>query len=393
MLKSWNVLSFLVTYARIDGWEPSDAPAPAERGTLDRWILTELDQTVRDVRDAFDRLESHVAARRIQRFVDGLSNWYVRRSRDRFWAKGDSTDKHAAFTTLYECLVDLSRLLAPFTPFLAEELHRRLGSDGESVHLCDYPEPDDARRDDALHASMSLARDLVTLGLSVRATEKIKVRQPLPEAVVVLEDPSTLEGYTDAIREELNVKEVVLSTEPEKFVTFELVPNFRALGPKLGRKMPSCKSCLAAADGSALYAQLSETGGFDLDVDGESFRFTADEVEIRLAAKEGFAAASEGGKVIVLDTRISPELRGEGLAREVINRIQGARKSLDLPYDARIEVVWNAEGELAAAVDSHGKAIARETLAAAFSSGEASQHATDVDGHALVFDIRPCDAS
>ncbi|MHC4450819.1 MAG: isoleucine--tRNA ligase [Planctomycetota bacterium] len=391
LLKVWNVLSFFVTYARIDGWTPGDAPA--QRGTLDRWILAELDQTVRDVRAAFDRLESHIAARRIQRFVDGLSNWYVRRSRDRFWAEGDSDDKHAAFATLHECLIDVARLLAPFTPFIAESLHQRLGCEGESVHLCEYPDASEQRRDDTLRESMGLVRDMVALGLSVRATQKIKVRQPLPDAVVVLHDPSPLEGFTEMIREELNVKLVELSTEPEKYVTFEIVPNFRALGPKLGKNMPACKQSLAQADGSELYAKLESGGGFDIEVGGETIRLTHDEVEIRLQAKEGFAAASEGGKVILLDTRIDETLRMEGLAREVVNRLQGARKKLDLAYEARIEVSYAADGELAAAIEAHRDAIASETLARSLAAGAASAHEADVDGHAFAFDIRVCDAS
>jgi len=390
-LKVWNVLSFFTTYARIDGWTP--AKATDERSTLDRWVLAELDQTTRDVRDAFDRMESHVAARRIQTFVDALSNWYVRRSRDRFWAAGDSPDKHAAFTTLYECLVSLSRLLAPFTPFLSEMLHRRLvtamdSSAPESVHLCDYPEPSEALRDDAVRESMNLARELVALGLSVRATEKLKVRQPLGEAIMVLHDASALEGYTDTVREELNVKQVTISTEPEKYVTFEIVPNFRALGPKLGKNMPKCKQALAAADGSALYEQLESAGEFELDLgDGESIKLTKEEIGVRLKAREGFAAASEGDRVVVLDTRVDDALRREGYAREVVHHIQSARKKLDLPYEARIEVTYRADGEVAQAIAEHADAIGGETLAVSLTAGEASQHEATIDDQTLHFDI------
>ncbi|MEM8883079.1 MAG: isoleucine--tRNA ligase [Planctomycetota bacterium] len=392
LLKTWNVLSFFVTYARIDAWEPGGAEP--KRGVLDDWVRAELDQTVRDVRDAFDRLESHTAARRIQRFLDGLSNWYVRRSRDRFWAEGDDEDKRAAFATLYECLVELARLVAPFTPFLAEELHQRLGCAGDSVHLCDYPEPREDRRNDALRESMGLVRNLVALGLSVRATEKIKVRQPLPEAVVVLHDPSPVRGYEEMIREELNVKRVELSTEPEKYVTFEIVPNFRALGPKLGKRMPMCKQALSAADGSSLYEKLEHDGCFDVELpDGDTVRLTHDEVEIRLQAREGFAAASEGGMVIVLDARIDEALRHEGLAREVVNRLQNARKKLDLAYEARIEIRYEADDELAAAIAAHRDAIAGETLARALEAGAASEHEVDVEGMAFRFDIAVCDAS
>ncbi|MHC4953176.1 MAG: class I tRNA ligase family protein, partial [Planctomycetota bacterium] len=391
-LKVWNVLSFFTTYARIDGWTPSQSTQ--SRATLDRWVLAELDQTTRDVRAAFDRLESYTAARRIQRFVDALSNWYVRRSRDRFWAEGDSGDKHAAFATLYECLVDLSKLLAPFTPFLADEVYRRLvcamDTDAvHSVHLADYPEPDEARRDDPLRVSMGMVRQLVALGLSVRANEKLKVRQPLGEAIVVLPDATLLDGFTDAIREELNVKTVTASTEPEKYVTFEIVPNFRALGPKLGKAMPQCKQALQQADGSALYNKLESDGEFELDLgDGNAITLTREEIGIRLTAREGFAAASEGEAVVVLDTRVDDALRREGYAREVVHHIQKARKELDLPYEARIEISYETDGELAAAIAEHGESIARETLATKLEAGPAGEHTAEVDSHNLKFNIQ-----
>ena len=258
----------------------------------------------------------------------------------------------------------------------------------ESVHLCDYPEPSEALRDDAVRESMNLARDIVALGLSVRATEKLKVRQPLGEAIIVLQDPRALDGYSDTVKEELNVKTVTLSTEPEKYVTFEIVPNFRALGPKLGKNMPACKRALQAADGSALYARLEADGGFDLDLgDGGSIRLTKDEIGVRLRAREGFAAASEGDRVVVLDTRVDDSLRREGYAREVVHHIQSARKKLDLPYEARIEVTYGAQGELASAIAEHADAIGGETLAVAITPGDASQHEAAIGDETLRFDI------
>ncbi|MHC4224873.1 MAG: isoleucine--tRNA ligase, partial [Planctomycetota bacterium] len=325
LLKLWNVYSFFVTYARIDGWDPREE-RPAERHVLDRWVRAELDDTVRSVRRSFEQLESHTAARRIQAFVDALSNWYVRRSRPRFWAEEETADKRAAFSTLYEVLSEMARLIAPFTPFMAETLHQKLvrpaAEDAAvSVHLCDFPEPDDLRRDDELRNSMGLARDVVALGLKVRALHKLKVRQPLREAILVLAGDEEMGRFEETIREELNVHEVRTTDEPHKYVDFEIVPNFRALGPKLGTRMPLCKKALAGADGSALVGELETEGGLDLDLgDGKPVRLGRDEIEIRLTAHEGYAAASEGGRVVVLDTRVTKELRREGLAREAINR-------------------------------------------------------------------------
>jgi isoleucyl-tRNA synthetase len=390
LLKLWNVYSFFATYARIDGWKPG-APV-AERHPLDRWVRAELDATVRGVREALDRMECHVAARRLQAFVDGLSNWYVRRSRTRFWAEGDSADKHAAFATLHEMLVEASKLLAPFTPFIAETLHQKLARPADadepvSVHLCSFPEADDGRKDDALRASMGLTREVVTLGLQVRAAHKLRVRQPLHEAVLVLAKAEDFDA--DAVREELNVKEVKATEEPHKYVKFEVVPNFRALGPKLGKKMPLCKAELAKADGAALYDQLEEQGEFVVDIDGEPVTLTRDEVEVRLKARDGYAAASHRGRVVVLETRLTDELRREGLAREVVNRIQSARKTLDLPYEARIGVTWKACGELAAALEEYADRIAGEVLAESFASGtpRGEPFSSEIEGADFTFAI------
>jgi len=395
LLKVWNIYSFLVTYARIDKWDPKTARPPiTERATLDRWILAELDSTVREVRGAFERLESHTAARRLQAFIDGLSNWYLRRSRARFWAEGDSADKDAAFATLYEALCETALLLAPFTPFIAETLYQALWcgnrSDAcDSVHLALYPDPNDDRVDDDLRKSMSLARDLVSLGQRVRSTEKLKVRQPLAEAIVVLAGNESLDTHTATIAEELNVHTVSVSDEPAKYVEFEIVPNFRALGPKLGKRMPLCKKCLAEADGSALHDALEKDGAFDLEVDGETVRLTRDEIEVRLKAREGYVAASEGGRVVVLDTRVTPELKREGLAREAVNRLQTARKTMDLAYEARIAVTYEAGDELAEALATHHDQIAGETLSTKLEqpnpTGEI--HETEIDGEPFRFGI------
>jgi isoleucyl-tRNA synthetase len=396
LLKIWNVYSFLVTYANIDGWSREAARPPAnERPDMDRWILAELDATVREVRQALDAYKSHVAARRLEAFVDALSNWYVRRSRDRFWASGESADKAAAFATLYEVLVDLTRLAAPFVPFLTETLHQNLGGDGaDSVHLLPYPEPDDARQDGELRQAMGAARTVVSLGQRVRAENRIKVRQPLSRAIVAVandEDRARVARFAQAIEQELNVHSLEFTERPADLVELQLVPNFRALGPKLGKRMPKVKQALAQADGAALHAELEANGSIALAVDGETVTLGAEDVEVRLAAREGFAAAAEGGRVVVLDTRITDELRLEMIAREVINRIQRARKALDLPFEARIELEHSARaGAVAEAFARHGETIAAETLTRAVRAVEALEgevQKTDVEGEPFEFRI------
>jgi isoleucyl-tRNA synthetase len=400
LLKIWNVYSFFVTYANIDGWDPNaERPALADRPDMDRWVLAELDATVRAVRRELDDYKSHMAVRHLLSFVDGLSNWYVRRSRSRFWAEGDTADKHAAFSTLYEALVDLTKLAAPFIPFMTETLFQNLvcGTDPEapeSVHLASYPEPNDARVDDALRSTVERVRNVVTLGQRVRNENKLKVRQPLAEAIVVVADDAerrAIDQFSDAIREELNVRTLGFTQEPQKYVEFDLVPNFRVLGPKLGKQVPACKKALAEADGSALFSEMEDRGRIVVELPDGPIELTPDEVEVRLAAREDFAAASGGGQVVVLDTRLDESLRREGLAREVINRIQRARKAMDLAYEARIAVRWAADGELAAAVDEYASRIAGETLATTFErdDGATSAHDTEVEGATLGLSIAP----
>ncbi len=402
LLKVWNVYSFFVTYANIDGWDP-EAPRPAlsERADLDRWILAELDATVREVRGHMEALRTHPSSRRLADFVESLSNWYVRRSRDRFWAEGASSDKDAAFATLFEVLVDLARLLAPFTPFLAETLFQNLARRERddapaSVHLASYPAPDDARQDEKLRADMEAARSIVALGARVRATHKLKVRQPLAEAIVVVasdEDRATVERFGAAITDELNIRALSFTQQPEKYVEFKLLPNFPVLGPKLGKRVPLVKKALNGADGGALARVLGETGCIALSLGDETVELGPEDIEIRLEAKGDFAAASERGRVVVLDTKLTDELLREGLAREAINRIQRARKDMELAFETRVAVRYEAGPALAQALDEHGARVAGECLATRLvpTTGEASgqRHETTVEGERFVLWIEP----
>jgi isoleucyl-tRNA synthetase len=397
LLKIWNVYSFFVTYARMDGWKPSADERVAQRSDMDRWILAELDETVRFVCTSLEAYRSHPAARRIHDFVDALSNWYVRRGRSRFWAEGNSADKQAAFRTLYEVLVELSTLVAPFTPFLAEELYQNLvlGFDAEaprSVHLTRYPESRAERRDDALRARMNVARSVVALGQRVRATEKIRVRQPLSKAVVVVateEQRQAVQQFGQAIADELNVHDVVMTQDPHEYVKFVLVPNFRVLGPKVGKVLPEIKSALARADGSVLHQQLERHGSIRLELSSTECVLTSEDIEIRLQAKEGFQAAAEHGQVVVLDTTVTRELRHEGLAREFVNRVQKARKDMNLAFEQRVHIDHDAQGELAEALTAHKEYVQGETLALSLridpaltelSAHHENVHAVEIEG-------------
>jgi isoleucyl-tRNA synthetase len=402
VLKIWNVYSFFVTYANIDGWAGPRVDSMAStlpgvgRSNLDLYILAELDNTIGEVRRALDAYQSHIAARAIENFAEALSNWYVRRSRARFWAQTDSTDKTSAFETLYTVLVELSKLIAPFVPFMAEALYQNLvarldSSQPQSVHLASYPTASLARANEPLRAAVDTIRDMVALGQRVRAERKLKVRQPLSEAIVAVADDAErerLQPFADAIREELNVHAVTFTEKPERYVTFELVPNFRALGPKLGKDMPLVKQLLSKADGGALHAALERDGAIELALPSGPLRLGPEELQVRLQAKADYAAAASHGHVVVLDTRVSDDLRREGTAREVVNRIQRARKTLDLQHEARIKLQYRAQGELADAIAKHADYIMAETLAlelTAAQSGKGDEQETDVDGSPLVF--------
>jgi isoleucyl-tRNA synthetase len=239
--------------------------------------------------------------------------------------------------------------------------------------------------DDELRATVERVRNVVTLGQRVRNENKLKVRQPLREAIVVVANDAerdAIDRFSDAIREELNVRELGFTQEPQKYVEFELVPNFRVLGPKLGKQVPACKKALAEADGSSLYTDMEERGKIVVELPDGPIELTPEEVEVRLAAREDFAAASGAGQVVVLDTRLDESLRREGLAREVINRIQRARKAMDLAYEARIGVRWTADGELAEAIEEHAARIAGETLAIRFDREDtaAGEHDAEIEG-------------
>jgi isoleucyl-tRNA synthetase len=302
--------------------------------------------------------------------VDSLSNWYVRRSRPRFWATEATQDKTDAYWTLYECLLTLARLAAPFTPFFTEATWRNLAKPlpgaFESVHLAEYPTADAARIDRALIDEMAITRQAVNLGLSARRVSNIKVRQPLASCEIVLSDPGKrrgLERHLELIREELNIKAIAFSDDPQQYVTYEVKPNFKVLGPKLGKKVKALGAVLQKINGGALYAQLQQ-GAAKLEVEGEAFEFTAEELDVRLTPREGFAAAQGRDMVVVIRTEITDALRREGWARDVVRAIQDVRKEKRLAYDARIAVVvFSTHAPFREAVQEFGEYLRSETLA------------------------------
>ncbi len=403
-MKLRNVFAFFTIYANIDGFDPTDPACKAgrrpvsERKLLDRWIASELALANARVIEHMDVYGVYEATGVLSDLVDALSNWYVRRSRDRFWAPGLGSDKLDAHWTLFESLVTLAKLLAPFLPFQSEEIWQNLmvGTFGaklkdDSVHLCDYPEPDRSAIDEPLSRAMRVVRELVSLGLQVRTAQKLRVRQPLEAAEIVLTDPtlaSALGEHLELVRDELNVQAVHFLPKADEYVRWLVKPNFRALGPRVGRLMPEVKAALAAADGATLLRQLETHGNVTLEAGGERFALGPEEIAVSLEARPGFAAASGAAGVVVLRTTLTPELVEEGLYRELLNRVQALRKELDLEYTGRIRLTFEGSAKLENAVRARADALARETLAIGVAVGVAPPAGADtrdveIDGERL----------
>lgn len=384
MLTLWNTYSFFVLYANLDRPDLAHPVPVAERPLIDRWALARLHETIETVTAAMDAFDPTGAARALELFVDDLSNWYVRRNRRRYWRETPGAtpeaqaqtdrDKLAAYQTLYECLVTLARLTAPFTPFLAEGMYRNLvlgvsPSSPESVHLCDYPVADASLIDPDLLAHTRATIQVVSLGRAARAASKLKTRQPLPEAVVRPRSASEMEGvrrFQDQVLEELNVKSVRILEVGSDFVTYRLRPHLPAMGKKYGKRIPAIRAALEKADGSAAAVAASEGRPFRVTIEGAEGPETLDllpaEILIDAQAPEGYASAEEDGRLVALDTHIDRALAMEGLANDLMRNIQDSRKKAAFQVDDRIRIFLVVEGDLLQACEEHRVSIELETL-------------------------------
>ena len=379
LLTLWNTYSFWVTYASIEGFDPTGEDIPvAERPEMDRWILAELDDTLRVVTEALESFDATSGGRRLDRFVDDLSNWYVRRSRRRFWRSKEETETKAAFLTLWECLVTTAKLVAPYCPFVSEEIFTNIaaarGGEAESVHLSQWPQPVDDRIDDDLRARMGLARKVVSLGRSARTEAKVRVRQPLARALLVVPaaEADRVEALAGIISEELNVRELEVARGLEELVTYTIKPNFKTLGPRLGAKVKSVGPALAAVASQELVKDLEEHGSVTIQVDGDDVELTRADLDVRVEGRAGFALVQDGAYGVALDLDIPPELISEGVAREVVRAVQDLRKSSGLAVEDRIELWISGDAaEISDALTEHADFVGRETLAVNVVHGEA----------------------
>ncbi len=375
----WNVYSFFVTNANLDDFSPSGAEVTDE---LDRWLLSRLNSLIKEVRDGFDTYEIHRSGRAVMAFIDDLSNWYLRRSRRRFW-EGTPEDKKGAYEALYTALVTLSKLMSPLTPFLAETMYQNLVRSvdpeaPESVNMCDYPLADRGLIDEELEKDMALVIKAVEAGRSARQGANIKLRMPLSEAIISGPDSdlNRLERFTDVIKEELNVKQVVLSSG-EGMMEASISPNYGVLGPKFRARMKDAvKAIEALTPGDVEALRRGEV----LNIDG--LEISQEDVIIVDKVKEGYSGGhAEGTSLSVLvNTEITDELRYEGLAREIIRRIQNMRKDMDLEYDAHIETYYSGDSELEKAIETHKEYIMKETLSDVLEKGEKSGTVWKIEG-------------
>ena len=392
LLTYWNTISFFVRYsnasaARGVGWQPGqEAPPATARPVLDRWVLGQLHALIRDVTAALEAFDSAAAGRRITGFVDDLSNWYVRRSRRRFWDGPASGDGAAGFATLHECLETLTRLMAPIAPFLTDYLWPVLRSAQapDSVHLASWPVADLTLIDEQLSGQMALTRRLVELGRSARASAVVRIRQPLARALVgavgFAELPAEL---ADQVAEELNVRTLdPLVDVDADLVDYQVRPNFRALGRRFGKDTPAVAAAVQAADATWLAASLNSAGTAVVPVDGEQISLLPQDVLITQTPRSGWAVATQGGETVALEVLITADLRREGMAREAVRLIQEARKSAGLAVSDRIALRWSTvDAELAAALAEHGSMISAEVLATDFGSGSAADVGPDAHQH------------
>jgi len=363
----YNTYSFFALYANVDDFDPEAALIPvAERPEIDRWILSLLNTLVAKVTEALNDYEPTRAARLIGEFIgDNLSNWYVRLNRKRFWGGGMTNDKLAAYQTLYTCLRTLSLLMAPFAPFYADRLHRDLTGSQNSVHLDRFPEADNSLIDPVLEQRQKLAQDITSMALALRRKVNIKVRQPLQSIMVPVSDGSRradLEAVKDLIQSEINVKELNIVDSGEGILVKSVKPDFKKLGPKFGKRMKAAAEAIKSLDQKQI-ADLEANGKISFDLDGATAEIDLSDVEIISEDIPGWLVANEGSLTIALDVTITPELRREGIARDIVNRIQNIRKSRGYDITDRINLIFAPSGETDGAVSEYADYISRQVLA------------------------------
>ncbi len=364
----WNTYASFVLYANIDNFDATKYTLEYDKlPVMDKWLLSKLNTAVRGVDENLDKYRIPEAAKFLDNFVDEMSNWYVRRSRERFWAKGMEQDKINAYMTLYTALVTICKAAAPMVPFMAEEIYRNLvcsidATAPESVHLCDFPTVNEAYIDADLEDSMEEVLDLVVKGRACRNTANIKNRQPISR-MLVKASHGLSEFYLEIVRDELNVKEVVFTDDVREFTSYSFKPQLRTVGPKYGKQLGGIKKYLESIDGNAAMDELKSAGALNFDVDGVTVSLTEEDLLIEMTQKEGFVTEADNYTTVVLDTNLTEELIEEGFVYEVISKIQTMRKDCDFEVMDHIKVHFSGNDRIAALAKKNSESISTKVLA------------------------------
>jgi len=396
IIPMWNAYSFFVTYANLDKWEPSEIPVPPENpeNPLDRWILSSLSEMIEEIREQMDNYMLQKAANRFEKFVEDLTNWYIRRSRRRFWKSQNDSDKDNAYRTLYHVLLNFCKTAAPFIPFITEEIYQNLRTESmpESLHLCDFPESDSESRDPRLEKQMEYTMGTVTQGRYLRAQHSLKVRQPLNKVLIASPDSETrelLNGTSDIIAEELNVKNVEIGTDESALVTRSVKADYKSLGPKLGKEMKEAAGLIMQLNDTDLNSILQGENVSITLSSGNKLDITPEDVLIQREEKPGLCVSTEKEITVALDTVLTSDLKKEGLAREFVSRIQNMRKEIGFEVSDRIDIFYSAEpGDLKDAISQFCDYICSETLSIKLVEEESLDAQkgtkTEVDGMGII---------
>jgi isoleucyl-tRNA synthetase len=383
LIPLWNVYNFFVTYANLDGWSPTpplraeeagrgypEGPTPTSDNPLDRWVLARTNDVVARVGEALTNSDAFVATGAYAGLLEDLTNWYVRRSRRRFWKGELDADKEAAYATLYHVLVKFTRALAPILPFVTEVMYQNLVRSvqpdaRESVHHTDWPVIDQAAIDDVLLDQMALARRITSLGLSARSSANLRVRQPLARTLVHVQTGrrELTAEIIEIVADELNVKAIEFVADPEALVTYQVLPNNRLLGPKLGRDFPKARAALAALPPEQVVSQVNAGQPVELEIEGRALELLPEEIVVQTKPAAGLAVASDKVLTVGIDTALTPDLIAEGKAREIVRRIQNMRKNADFNIEDHITTWYTTpDTELAQVIGNWSAYIQMETL-------------------------------
>lgn len=391
----WNTYAFYVLYANIDNFDPTKYELKYDTlNMMDKWVLSRLHTLVKNVDEHLDAYRIFEASREMQDFVDDLSNWYVRRSRERFWQSDMPQDKINAYKTLHTVLVTLAEISAPFIPFMAEQVYQNLVKSVDeaaplSVHFCDFPVCDESMIDKTLEKHMNEVLDIVVLGRSCRNESNIKNRQPIGTMYVGATEVLP-EEFISIVAEELNVKHVEFTTEAADFISYSFKPQMRTLGPKYGKMLNAIRTALTELDGTAAMAELNESGVLKLTIEGQEIELTKDDLLISTAQKEGYVAATDNGYTVVIDTNLSEELLEEGFVREIISKVQTMRKEADFEVQDHILVAYTGNDKVAAIMAKNADYIASEVLANSVTEGTLDGYTKDwkINGEEVTFTVK-----